>query len=101
MITLEKYKQDNFILPCVVDKIDYQKQMVLDVIQHKDQIFKRGQLLSYDGVDLIINKKLRDYPIQTQAKIEGRLDFRKVRYFCNKINQEKNDSQSSIVQSTT
>lgn len=96
MITLEKYKQDNFMLPCVVDKIDYQKQMVIDVIQHKDQVFKKGQLLSYDGVDLIIHKKLKDYPVQTQAKIEGRLDFRKVRYYCNKILNNDSPTQTNI-----
>jgi len=32
---IEKYKESNFILPCVVDAINYEKQLVLDIIQHK------------------------------------------------------------------
>lgn len=85
MTVIEKYVEGKFVLPCVVDSIDYEKQMVIDVIQHKDQLFRKGMQLSYKGFSLEIHKKLKDYPVQTNANLVGRLDFRKVRYYCNKI----------------
>ena len=82
MIKLEKYHEAKFVLPCVVDSIDYERQLVLDVVQHKDQMFKKGEQLSYNGIGVTIEKKLKDYPIQTDSNIIDRLSFRKVRYFC-------------------
>ena len=86
---IEKYKESNFILPCVVDAINYEKQLVLDIIQHKDQLFKKGQELTYQNVSVKIEKKLKDYPVQTDALMTDRKDFRKVRYYCVKINSNE------------
>lgn len=81
-MTVEKFQQDKFILPCVVDYIDYENHAAIDIIQHRDQLFKKNELITYNGIDLVIQKKIKDKPVQTQAKIENRTDFRKVRYFC-------------------
>lgn len=84
MKELEKYKESSFTLPAVVDVIDFESHMVLDVIQVKGEFFKKGEWLKYKGEELVVFKKLKDHPIQTDASIENRLDVRKVRYFCNK-----------------
>jgi len=87
MIELEKYHESKFVLPCVVDAINYEKQLVLDVVQHKDQMFKKGDELKYQNVEVRIEKKLKDYPVQTEMNMVERTSFRKVRYYCQKINQ--------------
>lgn len=85
MIVLEKYKEDKFVLPAVVDFIDFQDHLVLDVIQLKDELFKKDQPLQYKDINVIVFKKLKSYPIQTSATIQNRLMVRRTRYYCNKI----------------
>lgn len=87
MIEVEKYKDGNFVLPAVVDYIDFESHAAIDIIQHRDQVFRKEQELSYNGVKLKIQKKIKDYPIQTKANIKDRTDLRKIRYYCDKINQ--------------
>lgn len=83
---VEKFQSDRFILPCVVDYIDYEHHAAIDIIQHRDQLFKKGDTITYDvndkWVDLLIQKIIKNKPVQTEAKMENRTDFRKVRYFC-------------------
>jgi hypothetical protein len=50
-------------------------------------MFKKGQELTYQNIPVIIEKKLKDYPVQTDALMNDRKDFRKVRYYCVKLNQ--------------
>jgi hypothetical protein len=50
-------------------------------------MFKKGQELTYQDVNVKIEKKLKDYPVQTDALMTDRKDFRKVRYYCIKTNQ--------------
>lgn len=85
MIILQKYNQDVFILPAVVDVINFEAHITIDVIQQKDELFKKDALLSYNGEEFMVHKKLDDKPIKTGVKIKDRLNIRKVRYFCNKI----------------
>lgn len=87
MIVLEKYKESAFVLPAVVDSIDFESHLVLDVIQVQDEIFKKDTLLQYEGIDVIVFKKLKNYPIQTSATIQNRTMVRRVRYYCSKIKQ--------------
>lgn len=73
-------------LPCVVDAINFVDHMVLDIIQHKDQLFKVDDELSYLMTGLVIRKRLKNDKVKTQSTvflIPG--DFRKVRYYCKKI----------------
>ena len=86
MIVVPQYKESPVLdLPCVVHCIEYEKQLVLDIIQHRDQLFKKGDELSYKGIIVTVHKKVSDKPIQTSSNaILNRTDFRKVRYFCNK-----------------
>jgi hypothetical protein len=84
---LEKYVDGFLIMPCVVDCINYEKQLVIDVIQDKTMMFKKGDEIKYNGDHVRIHKKLKDYPIQTQNKIENRTDIRKARYYCQKISR--------------
>lgn len=50
----------------------------------KGELFKKGDDLFYN-TPLKVAKVVKKYPIQTEFKIENRLDILKVRYFCNKI----------------
>lgn len=95
MIELQKYQEARFILPSVVDAIDYESHFVLDVIQIKGELFKKDQALRYNGIDVVVFKKLKDYPIQTEASIENRLDVRRVRYFCNKTKENERKEEAS------
>lgn len=98
MIVLEKYKEDKFVLPAVIDSIDFESHLVLDVIQVQDEIFKKDTLLQYEGIDVIVFKKLKNYPIQTSATIQNRTMVRRVRYYCNKIlkNDQKNNQTTDL-----
>lgn len=85
MTHLENYGGTNiFTLPCVVDSINFEKQMVLDVIIHKDQLLKKDDEISFHGTELVIVKKLKDLPIKTNFPISDRTNIRKVRYYCKK-----------------
>lgn len=95
MIELEKYQENRFILPSVVDAIDFESHYVLDVIQIKGDFFKKNQELKFAGHNLIVFKKIKDRPITTDASIENRLDVRKVRYFCNKNKNDENSAPNS------
>lgn len=85
MKILEKYNEGKFTLPSVVDYIDYEAHAAIDIIQVKGDTFRKEDELEYNGVQMIVVKVLKKYPIQTEYKIENRLDILKVRYFCNKI----------------
>ena len=84
MITLNKHA-DTILLPCVVDYIPYEHHAVIDVIMLKDDIYKKGQELDYNG-KLVVEKKLKFYPVQTELEIQNKKEVVKVRYFCNKVN---------------
>lgn len=84
MTTLKKYNDTKFVLPAVVDFINYEHHAVIDIIQVKGELFKRGDQIDYNQ-QLEVIKVVKKYPIQTELKIENRLDILKVRYFCNKI----------------
>ena len=79
---VENFKSDKFVLPCVVDFINYENHAVIDMIQHKDQLFKKEDEIEYSGIVMVIQKKIKDRPVQTDAPLADRLSFRKVRYFC-------------------
>lgn len=87
MIELEKYREGFLSMPCVVDCIDYEKQLVLDVVQDKTMMFKKGDELQYKGILVRVEKKLKDVPVTTENKVEDRTSIRKARYYCQKINQ--------------
>jgi hypothetical protein len=88
VVELKKHKEGAFVLPCVVDVMDFESHIVLDIIHLKGDGFKKDSVLSFGGIECIISKKLKDAPIQTEMNIENRLEIRKVRYFCNKINRQ-------------
>ena len=85
MTVLQKYNEGTFILPSVVDYIDYEAHAAIDIIQVKGETFSKEDTMQYNGVSLEVVKVIKKYPIQTEYKIENRLDILKVRYFCNKI----------------
>lgn len=72
----------------MVDCINYEKQMVLDVIQQRDELFKKDSELSYSGNKVKVENILKEYPVQTETKNFNRLAFKKVRYYCQKIKDE-------------
>lgn len=83
---LEKYHAEGKLpLPSVSHFIEYEKHTLIDVILHKDQMFKAGQELEYNGIKMLIYKKIKDVPIKTEAKITDRLLIRKCTFFCNKL----------------
>lgn len=84
-IEIKKYVEGAFVLPAVVDVHDFDKHTWLDVIQLKGEQFRENSTLIFDGQSMQVIKKMKDYPIQTELPIEGRLEIRKVRYFCNKV----------------
>ncbi len=73
-------------LPCVVDAINFVDHMVLDVVQHKDQLFKVNDELSYLMTGLVIRKILANKKVKTASNVFLiPADFRRVRYYCKKI----------------
>lgn len=85
MTELVKYNENEFALPSVVDYIDYEKHAAIDIIQVKGELFRKEDELEYNGVQMIVIKVVKKYPIQTEYEIKNRLDILKVRYFCSKI----------------
>lgn len=85
MTVLEKYIDGSLVLPSVVDCITFENHLVLDVLLHKDQMLKTNDELSYNGVLVVIEKKLKDEPVRTEYPFENRLSIRRVRFYCKKI----------------
>lgn len=90
MIELNKHKDGVFVLPAVVDFINYETTAVIDVVQLKDDIYKKDSLLLYLSHTLCVVKKLKSCLVQTELKIENRKKVLKVRYYCNKIISNEN-----------
>lgn len=86
MTELFKHEPPTFVLPSVVDFINYDNCAAIDIIKLKDELFKKGAEFIYKGWGLIVVKVIKKYPIQTEANVANRLDILKVRYFCNKLN---------------
>ena len=86
-VVLEKhYPELKLVLPSVVHAIEYEKQIVLDILLHKDQMFKAGQELQYQKINCVIKKKVSNKPVTTERLDEDyRRQVRKVRYFCEKL----------------
>lgn len=80
-ILLNKYDGDNLLLPSVVDVMDFENHIALDIVHLHGEQFRKDQLLTYLDKSFIVVKKIKDYPIQTMAKIENRNMIRKCRYF--------------------
>lgn len=87
IIHLNKYTEGSFTLPCIVDYIDFVDNAAIDVVQLKSETFKKDQPLEYSGNQYAVIKKLKSYPVQTETKLENRLDILKVRYYCEKLKQ--------------
>lgn len=87
IIILNKHSEGAFTLPCVVDYIDFVDNAAIDVIQLKSELFKKDQPLQYNGNTYAVVKKLKSYPVQTETKLENRLEILKVRYYCEKLKQ--------------
>lgn len=85
MTEITKYEDGKFVLPSAVDYINYEAHAAIDIIQIKGELFKVGEEISYNGQGLTVQKVIKKYPIQTELKIDNRLDILKVRYFCDKI----------------
>lgn len=83
-IILEKYYAGVLKLPSVVDSIQFERHVVLDIFIHKDQMFKKDQELEYNGQQVIVEKKIRDTAITTEAEVEDRTRIRKCRFYCRK-----------------
>lgn len=84
-IDIKRYVDGNFVLPAVVDVHNFVEHCWLDIIQLKGEQFKAGTNIRFGLLNLQVVSKLKDYPIQTESKIEDRLSIRKVRYFCSKV----------------
>jgi hypothetical protein len=83
---LNKYVDGKtIVLPCVMDAIDYTSHIVLDVIQLKSDIFKKGELVSYMGKTLEVSENLTQKNVRTTFPLEGRNKMRKVRYYLKKL----------------
>lgn len=85
MTILTKYDEATFSLPSVIDFINFESHAAIDIIQMKGETFKKGEELRYNEHKLSIVKKIKDYPVQTESNLQNRLEYRRVRYYCNKI----------------
>ncbi len=87
MTIVEKYNGDTLMtLPCVVDAIYYKDHTVLDIIQHKDQLFRKDETIVYQTVTLEIRQILSNKKVKTESLVFlYPSDYRRVRYYCKNL----------------
>lgn len=85
MTIIPKYEDGKLTLPCVVDYLDFENHAAIDIIHMKGDNFKKEARFQYLTHILEVVKKLKDYPVQTDSNLQNRMEYRKVRYYCNKI----------------